>query len=137
MKVLIVDDDFNIINMIKGMIPWENLGIDGVLEAENGKQALDVVKEQAPDIIISDIEMPVMDGLEATRRIRALDRPDVRAVPIIALTANAYESDIKSSLEAGMNEHLAKPADADMLYGTLRRHITQRHKAEAERKDAQ
>ena len=88
-------------------------------------------------MILMDLRMPVMDGLEATRRIRALDRPDVKEVPIIALTANAYESDIKSSLEAGMNEHLAKPADADMLYGTLRRHITQRHKAAAERKDAQ
>jgi CheY-like chemotaxis protein len=66
-----------------------------------------------------DLRMPVMDGLEATRRIRALDRPDASVIPIIALTANAFASDMEQTKEAGMNAHLSKPTDADFLYHTL------------------
>jgi len=72
-----------------------------------------------------DLRMPVMDGLEATRQIRVLGRDDSLTVPIIALTANAYESDVKESLAAGMNVHLAKPADADTLYDTLKTTIAE------------
>ena len=64
-----------------------------------------------------------MDGLEAAERIRAMQRPDAGSVPIIALTANAYESDIRNSLNAGMNEHLSKPIDADRLYAELNKWI--------------
>ena len=60
--------------------------------------------------------MPVMDGLEAAGRIRALPRPDAKSIPIIALSANAYESDRQNSLKAGMNAHLVKPVDAELLY---------------------
>jgi CheY-like chemotaxis protein len=67
--------------------------------------------------------MPVMDGLEATRKIRALPREDAKRVPIIALTANTFDSDIRAALDAGMNAHLAKPADADLLYATLKKCI--------------
>ena len=136
-RILIVEDLPENAEIVQDLLELEGAETE---HAENGQIAVDMVEKSAPDyydVILMDLRMPVMDGLEATRRIRALDRPDVKEVPIIALTANAYESDIKSSLEAGMNEHLAKPADADMLYGTLRRHITQRHKAAAERKDAQ
>ena len=136
-RILIVEDLPENAEIVQDLLELEGAETE---HAENGQIAVEMVEKSAPDYydaILMDLRMPVMDGLEATRRIRALDRPDVKAVPIIALTANAYESEIKSSLEAGMNEHLAKPADADMLYGTLRRHITQRHKAEAERKDAQ
>jgi len=96
------------------------------VHAENGQIALDLFRESAEnyyDVVLMDLRMPVMDGLEATRRIRALSRRDAKTVPIIALTANAYESDIKASLEAGMNAHLAKPADADMLYATIKQWI--------------
>jgi len=72
------------------------------------------------DAILMDLRMPVMDGLEATRRIRALDRSDARKIPIIALTANALESDMRQTQEAGMNAHLAKPTDTELLYATLR-----------------
>ena len=94
--------------------------------AANGQIAVDMFKKSAPgyfDAILMDLRMPVMDGLEATREIRALSRPDAGIVPIIALTANAFESDVKRSVEAGMNVHLAKPADADMLYSTLKKTI--------------
>ena len=67
--------------------------------------------------------MPVMDGHTSAKEIRKLDREDAKTVPIIALTANALESDIKQSLAAGMNAHLTKPADSDLMYNTLKKHI--------------
>ena len=73
------------------------------------------------DMIIMDIMMPVMDGITATKTIRALDRPDAKTIPIIAMTANAFEEDIRNTREAGMNAHLSKPIDIDMLFKTLSR----------------
>ena len=66
-----------------------------------------------------DIRMPVMDGLEATAAIRALGRGDAKTIPIIALTANAFDEDVQKSLQAGMNAHLTKPVEADLLVQTL------------------
>ena len=63
--------------------------------------------------------MPVMDGLEAASTIRAMDRPDAKTIPIIALTANAFDEDVQRSLQAGMNAHLTKPVEPDHLYQTL------------------
>ena len=67
-----------------------------------------------------DLRMPVMDGFEAAKRIRSLPREDAGAIPIIALTANAYEKDKKNAKAAGMNAHLEKPTDSEVLYRTLR-----------------
>jgi CheY-like chemotaxis protein len=66
-----------------------------------------------------DVRMPVMDGLEATRAIRALPRQDAQNIPIIAMTANAFEEDVQNSLQAGMNAHLSKPIETDRLYDIL------------------
>ncbi len=66
-----------------------------------------------------DMRMPVMDGLSATQTIRKLSRPDAAAIPIIALTANAFEEDVKQCLQAGMNAHLSKPVDMELLKATL------------------
>jgi CheY-like chemotaxis protein len=66
-----------------------------------------------------DVRMPEMDGLEAAAAIRALDRADAKKIPIIALTANAFDEDVKRSLQAGMNAHLTKPVDAELLLQTL------------------
>ncbi|MBO4913746.1 MAG: response regulator [Oscillospiraceae bacterium] len=96
--------------------------------AENGQLALDKFRQSKPfyyDAILMDLRMPIMDGLEATRRIRALDRRDAKLVPIIALTANASESDVRQSMDAGMDLHLAKPVDAETLFATLRRLISE------------
>ena len=90
--------------------------------AKNGREAVDKFQNSLPgsyDVILMDIRMPVMDGMEAARNIRALDRPDAADVPIFAMTANAYEKDKEMSREAGMNEHLSKPIDADLLYRTI------------------
>ena len=73
------------------------------------------------DAVLMDVQMPNQDGLEATRIIRKLDRPDAQTVPIIAMTANAFEDDIRTCLEAGMNAHLAKPVATDLLYQTLQK----------------
>ena len=78
--------------------------------------------ESAPgtySAILMDVRMPVMDGLEAAAAIRALDRPDAKRIPIIALTANAFDEDVQRSLQAGMNAHLTKPVDSEHLYQTL------------------
>ena len=94
--------------------------------AENGQIALNMFRKSLPyeyDAVLMDLRMPVMDGLEATRAIRSLDRPDAKTVPILAVTANAFDSDIRASLEAGMNAHLVKPIDADLLYDSLRHWI--------------
>ena len=90
--------------------------------AENGKIALEMF-EKSPlnyyDAILMDMRMPEMDGLEATQKIRALAREDAKTVPIIALTANAFDEDVQRSLQAGMNAHLSKPVEPEVLFDTL------------------
>ena len=90
--------------------------------AENGKIALEMFRDSPAgyyDAILMDVRMPEMDGLEATAAIRALDRPDAKLIPIIALTANAFDEDVQSSLQSGMNAHLSKPVEPEYLYQTL------------------
>ena len=93
-----------------------------VEHAENGKLAVERFSESPAghfDAILMDMRMPEMDGLTATKAIRALDRPDAKAIPIIALTANAFDEDVQRSLQAGMNAHLSKPVEPERLYETL------------------
>ena len=71
------------------------------------------------DVILMDVHMPVMGGLEATRIIRAMERADARTIPILALTANDFEEDIRQTREAGMNDHLTKPFDMEKIFGAL------------------
>ena len=92
------------------------------MQAENGKIALEMFEQSEPgyyDAVLMDVRMPEMDGLEATGAIRALNRADAKTVPIIAMTANAFDEDVQRSLQAGMNAHLSKPVEADQLYRTL------------------
>lgn len=91
-------------------------------QAENGKVAVDKFAASEPgyyDAILMDVRMPEMDGLTATMTIRALDRPDAKEIPIIALTANAFDEDVQKSLQAGMNAHLSKPVEPENLFETL------------------
>ena len=133
-RVLIVEDiDLN------AEILADLLEMEGILSdrAENGQIAVDRFSACPPyyyDVILMDLRMPVMDGLEATRRIRALDRPDAKSVPILALTANAFEEDVRNCVNAGMNAHLAKPADIDFLCGALRAHLNKTHLYEEAKK---
>ena len=90
--------------------------------AENGKMAVEAFTSHPEgyyDAILMDMRMPEMDGLEATRTIRSLDRKDAESIPIIALTANAFDEDVQRSMQAGLNAHLSKPVDPEILYQTL------------------
>ena len=92
--------------------------------AENGRVALEMFRDHPEgyyDAILMDVRMPEMDGLAATRAIRALDRPDAGRIPIIAMTANVFDEDVQRSLEAGMNAHLSKPIEPEKLYETMAR----------------
>lgn len=97
-----------------------------VTAAEDGQQAVDCFAASAPssfDIILMDIMMPVLDGLDAAHAIRALDRADARTVPILAVSANAFSDDIAASREAGMNGHLSKPLDFDRVAAAIAQYI--------------
>lgn len=111
-------------NEINREIEQEILSMSGIqiTVAENGQQAVDRFRESEPfyfDIILMDIQMPVMNGLDATRTIRGMDREDAQAVPIVAMTANAFVEDVKNSLDAGMNAHLPKPLDIEQVFSTM------------------
>ena len=95
----------------------------GVLQVSNGQEALDKVTSFRPDLILMDVHMPIMDGLEATRRIRANADPTIAQIPIIALTALAMSSDRKDCLEAGANEYISKPVSLRWLIQTIRMHL--------------
>lgn len=114
-SILLVDDNELNLDVAKELLEAEGAK---VTTAWNGKEALDTFereKEGTFDVIIMDIMMPVMDGLEATRKIRLLGKKDAPHIPIIAMTANAFREDIQKSLDAGMNEHISKPVDIDTI----------------------
>jgi two-component system sensor histidine kinase/response regulator len=116
LRVLVVDD-----NEVNLMIAHEMLSQAGmvVVDAADGAQAVARVAEQAFDLVLMDMQMPVMDGLEATRRIRAM--PQGRGLPILAMTANAMTGDRERCFEAGMDDVLTKPIEPDLLLVTVGR----------------
>ena len=116
--ILVVDDEKDIRKLVGIYLKRQGYQI---LEAENGKQAIDLVRENSDiDLIIMDVMMPEMDGLEATRQIRSSDLEDAGTIPIIAMTANAFSEDMQHSLAAGMNAHISKPVDMKLLKKTIR-----------------
>ena len=119
LRILIVEDIPENMEIVADLLELEGAKNE---HAENGQIGLEMFKHNPPgyyDAILMDLRMPVMDGLEASRRIRQLPREDAATIPIIALTANAFDSDVQKAREAGMNEHLAKPTDADQLYAAI------------------
>jgi hypothetical protein len=121
LKVLLVED--NPINQMLATTLLQNWG-HGVVLAQDGQQAVDLFAGQVWDLVLMDMQMPVMGGLEATRLIRAAE-PAGQRVPIIAMTANAMESDRQACLQAGMDDHLAKPFNAAVLQALLARYAEQ------------
>ncbi len=120
-KILIVED--NIINLEIETDILTDLGFD-VDSAANGKIAVDKITDATPDeyaLVLMDIQMPVMDGREATRKIRKLPDKKKSGIPIIALSANAFESDKRDSINAGMNAHLTKPIDIPVLLDEIQK----------------
>ena len=120
-RILVVED--NELNMEIICTILENYGIK-TEQAVNGKEAVRRMEESVPgyyDMIFMDIMMPEMDGLEATRTIRNLDREDCKKIPIYAMSANAFDEDVKRSLASGMNGHLSKPVNLQVLEKTLQK----------------
>ena len=119
MKVLIVEDEHNILEMIEKTIPWESLGITEVLSAENGRDGLSVIRETKPDIVISDIEMPVMDGIAMTGELLE----DVYRPEVIFLTAHAEFSYAQAAIRFGVVDYLLKPFLPEKLIAVLTKAI--------------
>lgn len=122
-RLLVAED--NELNLEIAQYVLEDKGIE-VVPAMDGQEALDVFSASQSgffDGILMDVMMPVMDGLAATRAIRALERGDAKTIPIIAMTANAYDEDRRKCLEAGMNAHVAKPIDEETLFQVLSHYI--------------
>ncbi|MBQ7477030.1 MAG: response regulator [Selenomonadaceae bacterium] len=127
--ILIAEDMFVNAEIIKEILSMMGMEVD---HAENGKLVVEMFEKSPPnyyDAILMDIRMPVMDGLQATENIRALAREDSKTIPIIALTANAFDEDVQRSLQAGMNAHLTKPVEPEHLYETLKEFISARPKS--------
>ena len=122
-RVLLAED--NAINAEIMMMVLDMREMEADL-AENGKIAVDMFAKSEPgyySAILMDMRMPVMDGLEATRAIRGMERKDAKTIPIIALTANAFDDDVQRSMQAGLNAHLSKPVEPEVLYKTLEKLI--------------
>lgn len=118
-RILVVEDNELNAEIAQCLLEERDFQVDCVYD---GAQAVERIRSTPPgtyDVILMDIMMPVMDGLEATRTIRSMEREDCRAIPIIAMSANAFDDDLKKSVECGMNGHLSKPVDVDKLYQTL------------------
>lgn len=130
--VLIAEDVELNAEILIDLLELEGVSAD---RAVNGQAAVDMFTnspEHTYDAIFMDVRMPVMDGLTATRAIRTLKHPDAKTVPIIAMTANAFDEDVQNSLQAGMNAHLSKPVEPNKLYGELRALIGRREAKNAD-----
>jgi len=103
----------------------EPLGLE-ITEAENGQAAFDKFSANPDsfDLIFMDIHMPGIDGYESTKLIRAIDNPKAKIIPIIAMTANVFREDIERCLAIGMNDHIGKPLDFDVVMGILRKYLS-------------
>lgn len=119
MRVLIVEDNELNLDIVQEVLRERGLIVTG---AANGQIAVDLFGGSPPgtfDVILMDMHMPVLDGVSAAKQIRAMNRSDAATIPILALTANDFEEDIRRTREAGMNDHLTKPFDMEKILRVL------------------
>ena len=124
-KILMAEDMPVNAEIMKEILKMRGMEVE---HAENGKIAVDMFNDSPEnyfDAVLMDIRMPVMDGLQATENIRALNRKDAKTIPIIAMTANAFDEDVQRSLQAGMNAHLTKPVEPERIYLALAEMISE------------
>lgn len=123
-RVLVAEDNELNLEIVTTILDMHGFLVEA---AADGKQAVNLFRMQEPhyyDLVLMDIRMPIMDGLEATKQIRTLGKADSRSIPIIAMTANAFDEDTRKSMESGMNGHLAKPIEIDKLFALLKNCLT-------------
>ena len=119
MTLLVVDD--NAVNREIAMMILKQYGFETQM-AQNGREALEILRSSEPgefDGVLMDIQMPEMDGYEATEAIRCLEKKELADIPVIAMTANAFAEDVQAAKDAGMNAHIAKPFDLKQMLATL------------------
>ncbi|MEG1741398.1 MAG: response regulator [Acetivibrio sp.] len=122
-QILLVDDTKFNMEVTQDLLELVGCNVEC---AVNGKEAIDKFTQSPPhtyDIILMDVQMPVLNGLEAAKAIRASSHEDSKTIPILAMTANTFLKDINDSFSAGMNDHLTKPIDSEVLYQTLRKYL--------------
>ena len=125
-RVLMAEDVEQNAEILADLLDLEDIESE---HAENGEIAVRMFSEHPAgyyDAILMDVRMPVMDGLLATKQIRAMEREDAKTIPIIAMTANVFDEDEERSMQAGMNVHLSKPIEPERLYETMTKLIHKR-----------
>ncbi len=128
-RILMAEDMEQNADILRELLEMEG---GSVQYAKNGALAVELFRDSPPgffDAILMDVRMPVMDGLEATRRIRGLPRPDAKSIPIIAMTANVFAEDVEQTLQAGMNAHLSKPIEPERMYRILAKLIAEQEES--------
>ncbi len=118
-RVLVVEDNELNSEIAQCLLEERGFEVDCVYDGAEATERIRTTKPGTYDVILMDIMMPVMNGLEAARAIRSMEREDCHTIPIIAMSANAFDDDLKKSVECGMNGHLSKPVEVDKLYRTL------------------
>ena len=119
-KVLVAEDSSVIINLTRNVLAFEKYEITSV---KNGKQVLDKLQKENYDLILMDINMPVMDGIECTKAVRALEDSEKANVPIVAITGNYKNYTLDDFKKAGINDYLQKPLDYDLLLSTVKKFV--------------
>ena len=120
-KIMLADDEGIVIDAMKFIIEKEFGDECEIAFAKTGRSVIELAEQFRPDIAIMDIQMPEMNGLDATRQIRKLDNPWAASIPIIAMTADAFSENVAECLQAGMNGHIAKPIDLKIVIKEIRR----------------
>ena len=126
-RILLVDDNELNLEIAHELLITAGAQADVATDGQKALEQFTASPEGFYDVILMDVQMPVMNGYEATKAIRALtQRDDAQSIPIIALTANAFDTDIQETLACGMNMHIAKPIDVTVLYTTITKLLAQR-----------
>ena len=123
-QVMVVDDEPMAASLIVNIIKRKYSDFEIMGTAYDGEEALELMEEKGePDVLITDIQMPVMDGYDATARIRRMKDEEKASIPIIAMTANAFAEDRQKAISTGMNDHVAKPIDMKVLLPVMAKYI--------------